>query len=86
MKSIGNTVQLKGLPATFTMRLMRVPVFTNKADYGVTNDLAQQCVYDTQWVYAIRWYVEKFHRDNRAYFIIWLKPLQSVSIVIFSLG
>ena len=62
--SKGNFVRLRGTPRDFAMKMFRVPTSTNRTTYAVTNDPSQSCTnHDTRKVYAIRWYIEQFHRE-----------------------
>ena len=45
------------------MKLFRVEVCSNRTDWVVTNDLAQDSTRGTQNVCALRWKIEQFHRE-----------------------
>jgi hypothetical protein len=61
--SQGKLIQLKGMPKEIPMKVFSVSISTNRTDYVVTNDNAQNCSDDTKSICAIRWYVEQFHRE-----------------------
>lgn len=60
---MGKPIRLKGMPRDFEMKLFRVPVSTNRTDHVVTNDPSQHCSDDTRKVCAMRWLIERFHRE-----------------------
>lgn len=59
----GKLIKIKGFPKDHKVKLFRVEVSTNRTDWVVTNDLAQDSTIDTQDVCAIRWKIEQFHRE-----------------------
>lgn len=60
---IGKVIKVRGFPKDKKVKLFRVIVSTDKTEYVVTNDLAQDSTDDTQKVCAVRWKIEQFHRE-----------------------
>lgn len=60
---IGKLIKVRGFPKDKKVKLFRVIVSTDKTEYVVTNDLAQDSTDDTQKVCAVRWKIEQFHRE-----------------------
>jgi hypothetical protein len=61
--SNGKTIKIKGFPKLHKVTLLRVVVSTNRTDWIVTNDLAQNSPDETQEACRIRWKIEQFHRE-----------------------
>ncbi|PIT98203.1 MAG: hypothetical protein COT71_01895 [Candidatus Andersenbacteria bacterium CG10_big_fil_rev_8_21_14_0_10_54_11] len=61
----GKLVKVKGFPDAFTLKLFRVQVSTNRTEYIVTNDLAQDSLADAQQASATRWKIEQLHREEK---------------------
>jgi hypothetical protein len=59
----GKLVKIKGFPGSMKVKLFYVPVSTNRTDYIVTNDVAQGSADGVRKASAIRWKIEKFHRE-----------------------
>lgn len=61
--SDGKIIKIKGFPKHHKVKLFRVVVSTNRTDWIVTNDLAQNSLNETQEACRIRWKIEQFHRE-----------------------
>jgi hypothetical protein len=61
----GKNVHLKDFPAGHRVQLFRLAVFTDRTDYVVTNDLAQNSADETQKACAVRWQIEQLHREAK---------------------
>ena len=59
----GKTIKIRGFPRDHKVKFLRVVVSTNRTDWIVTNDLAQDCMQGTQQACALRWKIEQFHRE-----------------------
>ena len=59
----GKTIKIKGFPKQHKVKLFRVVVSTNRTDWVVTNDLAQDSTDATQKACRTRWKIEQFHRE-----------------------
>lgn len=59
----GKIIKIKGFPKDHKVKLFRVEVSTNRTDWVVTNDLAQDSTDATQKVCRMRWKIEQFHRE-----------------------
>jgi len=64
-KEHGKIVKLKGFPKDHKVKLFRVVLFTQRTDYVVTNDFAQDNTQAVQEVCALRWKIEQFHRETK---------------------
>ena len=62
-KECGKVIKIKKFPAKHKVKLFRVEVSTNRTDWVVTNDLAQNSLKATQKACGLRWKVEQFHRE-----------------------
>lgn len=62
-QSQGKTIKIKGFPKDHKVKLFRVVVSTNRTDWIVTNDLAQDSMQATQQACRLRWKIEQFHRE-----------------------
>jgi hypothetical protein len=61
----GKLIKIKGFPKDHKVKLFRVVLSTQRTDYVVTNDLAQQNTEAVQDVCGFRWKIEQFHRDTK---------------------
>jgi hypothetical protein len=61
----GKIVKLKGFPKDHKVKLFRVVLSTQRTDYVVTNDLAQDNTQVVQEVCGLRWKIEQFHRETK---------------------
>lgn len=59
----GKWIKIKGFPKEHKVRAFRVAVTTNRTDYVVTNDLAQDSAQATQKACGFRWKIEQLHRE-----------------------
>ena len=62
-QSQGKTIKIKGFPKQHKVKLFLVVVSTNRTDWVVTNDLAQDSTDATQQACRTRWKIEQFHRE-----------------------
>lgn len=61
----GKIIKIKGFPAQHQVKVFRVVLSTQRTDYVVTNDIAQNHVKVVPEVCGFRWKVEQFHRDTK---------------------
>lgn len=61
----GKFIKIKGFPANHKVKVFRVVLSTQRTDYIVTNELAQDNSQVVQDVCAFRWKVEQFHRETK---------------------
>ena len=61
----GKVVKLKGFPKNHKVKLFRVVLSTQRTDYVVTNDFAQDNTQAVQKVCGLRWKIEQFHRETK---------------------
>jgi hypothetical protein len=61
----GKIVKIKGFPKDHKVKLFRVVLSTQRTEYVVTNDLAQNNTEAVQKVCGFRWKVEQFHRETK---------------------
>jgi hypothetical protein len=61
----GKRVKIKGFPKEHKVQCFRVAVTTNRTDYVVTNDLAQDSTKATQQACGFRWKIEQLHREGK---------------------
>jgi hypothetical protein len=61
----GKRIKIKGFPKEHKVRAFRVAVTTNRTDYVVTNDLAQDSTQATQQACGFRWKIEQLHREGK---------------------
>ena len=61
----GKIVKIKGFPKDHKVKLFRVVLSTQRTDYVVTNDMAQDNTETVQEVCGFRWKVEQFHRETK---------------------
>jgi hypothetical protein len=64
-KEHGKIVKLKGFPKEHKVKLFRVVLSTQRTDYLVTNDFAQDNTQAVQEVCGLRWKIEQFHRETK---------------------
>lgn len=64
-KAHGKIVKLKGFPKDHKVKLFRVVLSTQRTDYVVTNDFAQDNTQAVQEVCSLRWKIEQFHRETK---------------------
>ena len=64
-KQCGKIVKIKGFPKEHKVKLFRVVLSTQRTDYVVTNDLAQDDTQAVQEVCGLRWKIEQFHRETK---------------------
>jgi hypothetical protein len=64
-KGHGKVVKLKGFPKDHKVKLFRVVLSTQRTDYVVTNDFAQDNTQVVQEVCGLRWKIEQFHRETK---------------------
>lgn len=62
-RSQGKIIKIKKFPKNHKVKLFRVEVSSNRTDWVVTNDLAQDSTQDVQDACALRWKIEQFHRE-----------------------
>ncbi|MGB9182015.1 MAG: transposase [Pyrinomonadaceae bacterium] len=61
----GKRIKIKGFPKEHKVQCFRVVVSTNRTDYVVTNDLAQDSTKATQEACGFRWKIEQLHREGK---------------------
>jgi hypothetical protein len=61
----GKNIHVKGFPGGHRLQLFRLVVSSDRTDYVVTNDTAQDSTDDVQQVCAIRWRIEQLHREAK---------------------
>ena len=61
----GKVIKIKGFPAEHKVKVFRVVLSTQRTDYVVTNEMAQDNVEVVQDVCGFRWKVEQFHRETK---------------------
>lgn len=61
----GKTIHIKDFPKGHRARLFRLVLSTERTDYVVTNDTAQDTTQGTQEVCALRWKIEQVHREAK---------------------
>lgn len=64
-KQHGKIVKIKGFPKDHKVKLFRVVLSTQRTDYVVTNDFAQDKTQVVQDVCGWRWKIEQFHRETK---------------------
>jgi hypothetical protein len=64
-RDCGKTIKLKGLPGDTKVKLFRVVLSTQRTDYVVTNDMAQDSTPAVHEVCGWRWKIEQFHRESK---------------------
>ena len=58
-------MKVKGFPKDHKVKLFRVVLSTQRTDYVVTNDVAQDNSQAVQEVCSQRWKIEQFHRESK---------------------
>jgi hypothetical protein len=61
----GKLIKVKGFPKEHKVKCFRVVLSTKRADYVVTNDLAQSSATAAQEAGGWRWKIEQFHRETK---------------------
>ena len=61
--SKGKIIKIHKFPKDHKVKLFRVTVSTNRTDYVITNDMAQDSLDALQKEYGFRWKIEEFHRE-----------------------
>ena len=61
----GKVIKIKGFPGNHKVKVFRVVLSTQRTDYVVTNDMAQDNVKVVQDVCGFRGKVEQFHRETK---------------------
>lgn len=61
----GKRIKIKDFPKLHKVKLFRVVLSTQRTDYVVTNDLAQDDVQAVREVCRLRWKIEQFHRETK---------------------
>ncbi len=64
-KQYGKIVKIKGFPKNHKVKLFRVVLSTERTDYVVTNDMAQNDTQAVKKVCGFRWKIEQFHRETK---------------------
>lgn len=64
-QAYGKTVHLHKFPKGHQVKLFRLAFSTERTDYIVTNDPAQDSATDTREVCAVRWKIEQLHRETK---------------------
>ncbi len=59
----GQVIHLKKMPSGHHVRLFRIVVSTDRTDYLITNDVAQDSLEVTEEVCGFRWKIEQAHRE-----------------------
>jgi Transposase DDE domain len=61
----GKIIKIKGFPAEHKVKVFRVVLSTQRTDYVVTNEMAQDNVEVVHDLCGFRWKVEQFHRETK---------------------
>lgn len=61
----GKLIKIKDFPKGHRVKLFRLVLSTQRTDFVVTNDLAQDDSQATQEVCGLRWKIEQFHRETK---------------------
>jgi hypothetical protein len=59
----GKVIKIHKFPKDHKVKLFRVTVSSNRTDYVITNNMAQDSLNALQKEYGIRWKIEEFHRE-----------------------
>lgn len=62
-QEVGKIIKIKSFPKAQKVKLFWVIISTDKTEFIVTNDLAQNSTAAVQEVCNIRWKIEEFHRE-----------------------
>lgn len=61
----GKLIKIKDFPKQHRVKLFRLVLSTQRTDFVVTNDMAQDDTQATQEVCGLRWKIEQFHRETK---------------------
>jgi hypothetical protein len=61
----GKVIKIKGFPAEHKVKVFRVVLSTQRTDYVVTNEMAQDNVEVVHDLCGFRWKIEQFHRETK---------------------
>jgi len=61
----GKLIKIKGFPKEHKGKLFRVVLSTQRTDYVVTNDFAQDTTQAVKDACGLRWKIEQFHRETK---------------------
>lgn len=61
----GKLIKIRGFPAEHKVKIFRVVLSTQRTDYVVTNEMAQDNVEVVHDLCSFRWKVEQFHRETK---------------------
>ncbi len=61
----GKIIKINQFPKNHKVRLFRVPISTNRTDFVITNDKAQESANGVRKECSIRWKIEEFHREEK---------------------
>jgi len=61
----GKLIKIKDFPKGHRVKLFRLVLSTQRTDFVVTNDLAQDHTQAAQQVCGFRWKIEQFHRETK---------------------
>lgn len=61
----GKRIKIKDFPKGHQVKLFRLVLSTQRTDFVVTNDMAQDDTQATQEVCGLRWKIEQFHRETK---------------------
>jgi hypothetical protein len=61
----GKLIKIKDFPKGHRVKLFRLVLSTQRTDFVVTNDIAQDDSQATQEVCGLRWKIEQFHRETK---------------------
>ena len=61
----GKLIKIKDFPKGHRVKLFRLVLSTQRTDFVVTNDLAQDDSQAAQQVCGLRWKIEQFHRETK---------------------
>ena len=65
LSTVRQTIHIKAFPKGHRARLFRLVLSTERTDYVVTNDTAQDTTQGTQEVCGSRWKIEQVHREAK---------------------
>lgn len=61
----GKLIKIKDFPKGHRVKLFRLVLSTQRTDFVVTNDLAQDDTQATHLLCGLRWKIEQFHRETK---------------------
>ncbi len=64
-KQHGKLIKIKGFPAEHKVKVFRVVLSTQRTDYVVINEMAQDNVEVVHDACGFRWKIEQFHRETK---------------------